>query len=92
MFVGVLDKIKNGLQTAKNYLETAKEIADLVSTSLGHNKYQRRGDDGGKKDSVTKRLGPGNFTSAFFRLLGLDTSRIAAIAVNTAIFVTQMVD
>ncbi|KAF7992386.1 hypothetical protein HCN44_001711 [Aphidius gifuensis] len=90
-FVAMLAKIKNGLQTAKNYLDTAKDIADLVSTSLGHNKHHEHGDRDNKNDKLSKRLGNGNITSAFFRLLGLDTPRIAAIAINSAIFLTQMI-
>ncbi|XP_032684815.1 uncharacterized protein LOC116850527 [Odontomachus brunneus] len=88
----VLDKIKTGLQYASNYLETAKDIADLVSKSLGHNKQkqkQKRGEDG--DDEVKQPFGPSNLVSAFFRLIGLDSPKVAAIAVNSFIFLAQMI-
>lgn len=88
----VLDKIKTGLQYASNYLETAKDIADLVSKSLGHNKQkqiQKRREN--KDDEVKQPFGPSNLVSAFFRLMGLDSSKVAAIAVNSFIFLAQMV-
>ena len=82
----VLDKIKAGLQHASNYLETAKDIADLVSKSLGH-KEKRRENGNNKKQP----FGPSNFVSAFFRLIGFDSQKIAAIAVNSVVFLAQMV-
>lgn len=86
----VLDKIKTGLQYASNYLETAKDIADLVSKSLGHNK-QKRGENGGDDEVEKQPFGPSNLVSAFFRLFGLDSPKVAAIAVNSIIFLAQMV-
>ncbi|EFN81215.1 hypothetical protein EAI_00925 [Harpegnathos saltator] len=88
----VLDKIKTGLKYASNYLETAKDIADLVSKSLGQDKQnlkQKRGEDG--DDEVKQPFGPTNLVSAFFRLIGLDSPKIAAIAVNSIIFLAQMI-
>lgn len=87
----MLDKIKNGLKYAKNYLETAKTIADLVSKSLNQQNNQKRGDEGINHDEASKHRDSGNLASAFFRLLGLDSPKIAAIAVNSAIFLAQMV-
>ncbi|XP_017762641.1 PREDICTED: uncharacterized protein LOC108552542, partial [Eufriesea mexicana] len=88
-FVGVLDKIKAGLEYATNYLETAKDIADLVAKSLDRNQEKRRGEGEDGKKSET--FGPSNVVSAFFRLLGLDSQKITAIAVNSVIFLAQMV-
>ncbi|XP_014477085.1 PREDICTED: uncharacterized protein LOC106745731 [Dinoponera quadriceps] len=86
----VLDKIKAGLQYASNYLETAKDIANLVSKSLGHNKSkQKRGEDG--DEEVKQSFSPSNLISAFFRLIGLDSPKVAAIAVNSIIFLAQMI-
>ncbi|XP_071635853.1 uncharacterized protein [Temnothorax longispinosus] len=84
----VLDKIKAGLQYASNYLETAKDIADLVSKSLGHKQKQKRGEDG---NDEKQSFGPSNFVSAFFRLIGFDSQKVAAIAVNSVVFLAQMI-
>ncbi|CAL7939830.1 unnamed protein product [Xylocopa violacea] len=86
---GVFDKIKTGLEYATNYLETAKDIADLVAQSLGHKQTERRGEasDTKNKDS----FGPSNLMSAFFRLFGLDSQKVTAIAVNSVIFLAQMI-
>ncbi|OAD53567.1 hypothetical protein WN48_09729 [Eufriesea mexicana] len=86
---GVLDKIKAGLEYATNYLETAKDIADLVAKSLDRNQEKRRGEGEDGKKSET--FGPSNVVSAFFRLLGLDSQKITAIAVNSVIFLAQMI-
>lgn len=85
----VLDKIKAGLQYASNYLETAKDIADLVSKSLGHKQKQKRGED---ENDEKQPFGPSNFVSAFFRLIGFDSQKVAAIAVNSVVFLAQMVN
>ncbi|TGZ39742.1 Uncharacterized protein DBV15_10862 [Temnothorax longispinosus] len=61
----VLDKIKAGLQYASNYLETAKDIADLVSKSLGHKQKQKRGEDG---NDEKQSFGPSNFIGTLFGL------------------------
>ncbi|XP_011166291.1 uncharacterized protein LOC105200435 [Solenopsis invicta] len=84
----VLDKIKAGLQYASNYLETAKDIADLVSKSLGHKPNQKRGED---RNGDKQSFGPSNFVSAFFRLIGFDSKKVAAVAVNSVIFLAQMI-
>lgn len=69
-------------------METAKDIADLVSKSLGHTQKQKRGEDeNGDKQS----FGPSNFVSAFFRLIGFDSKKVAAVAVNSVIFLAQLV-
>lgn len=85
----VLDKIKAGLQYASNYLETAKDIADLVSKSLDHKQKQKRGED---ENDEKQPFGPSNFVSAFFRLVGFDSQKVAAIAVNSVVFLAQMVN
>jgi len=78
------------LQYASNYLETAKDIADLVSKSLGGKQKQKRGDD--ENDDAKQPFGPSNLVSAFFHLIGLDSQKVAAIAVNSVIFLAQMVN
>jgi len=83
----VLDKIKAGLQHASNYLETAKDIANLVSKSLG--RKEKRGEN---ENDEKQPFGPSNFVSAFFRLIGFDSQKIAAIAVNSVVFLAQMVN
>jgi len=87
----VLDKIKAGLQYASDYLETAKDIADLVARSLGHKQKQKYkpGQDGG--DETKQSFGPSNLVSAFFRLIGFDSQKIVAITINSVVFLAQMV-
>ncbi|XP_017799431.1 PREDICTED: uncharacterized protein LOC108580232 [Habropoda laboriosa] len=86
---GVLGKIKAGLEYATNYLEAAKDIADLVAKSLGHKQKDRRGENFEKKEKGS--FGPSNVMSAFFRLIGLDSQKVTAIAVNSVIFLAQMI-
>ncbi|XP_076477517.1 uncharacterized protein LOC117163502 [Bombus vancouverensis nearcticus] len=86
---GVLDKIKTGLEYATDYLETAKDIADLVAKSLGAKQKERRGEDDKTKEKGS--FGPSNVMSAFFRLFGLDSQKVTAIAVNSVIFLAQMI-
>ncbi|XP_012278855.1 uncharacterized protein LOC105698838 [Orussus abietinus] len=84
---GVVENIKAGIRYARSYLETAKEIADLVSRSLGHG---NRRNDKREPDPSTK-FGTGNLVSGFFRLLGVDSTKIGAIVVNSAIFLAQLI-
>ncbi|XP_051169722.1 uncharacterized protein LOC127287047 isoform X2 [Leptopilina boulardi] len=91
---GVFDKIKEGLRNAKNYLDTVKDIANLVSASLNRKESQRRGDNGQnneEKEKTKGTFGPVPFVSAFFRLLGLDSQKVTAITVNSVIFLAQMI-
>ncbi|XP_014209315.1 uncharacterized protein LOC106639985 [Copidosoma floridanum] len=90
---GVLDKIKAGLQNARNYLETARDIADLVSKSLRSGQTQKkRGDDANFGDNqYNKPFEPTNLVSTFFRLLGLDSKKVTAVAINSFIFFAQMI-
>lgn len=59
-----------------------------MSKSLGHKQKQKRGEDG---NDGKPPFGPSNFVSAFFRLIGFDSQKVAAIAVNSVIFLAQMV-
>ncbi|XP_031775524.1 uncharacterized protein LOC116415207 [Apis florea] len=86
---GVLDKIKTGFEYASNYLETAKDIADLVASSLGSKQKEKRGEDEDAKNKGS--FGPSTVMSAFFRLFGLDSQKVTAIAVNSVIFLAQMI-
>ncbi|XP_026674586.1 uncharacterized protein LOC108631313 [Ceratina calcarata] len=85
---GVLDKIKAGLEYATNYLETAKDIANLVAKSLGKKRPEK---DGHVNPEEKGNFGPPNIMSAFFRLFGLDSQKVTAIAVNSVIFLAQMI-
>lgn len=87
----MFDKIKTGFRYANDYLEIVKDVANLVSQSLNPEKEEssKRGDHEG--DEKNQDFGPTNVISAFFRLLGLDSQKIAAIAVNSVIFLAQMV-
>jgi hypothetical protein len=93
IFSGMFDKIKAGLQNARNYLETAKDIADLVSESLRTKETEnKRGDDAdftNKEESKPFEIT--NIITTFFRLLGLDSKKMTAVTVNSFIFFAQMV-
>lgn len=85
----MLDKIKTGFEYASNYLETAKDIADLVANSLGSKQKEKRDENEDAKNKAS--FGPSTLMSAFFRLFGLDSQKVTAIAVNSVIFLAQMV-
>ncbi|XP_058798532.1 uncharacterized protein LOC131668416 [Phymastichus coffea] len=89
---GVFDKIKAGLKNAKGYLETAKNIADLVSKSLRQkDTTKKRGDDTDFSEKQNKPFETINVVSTFFKLLGLDSTKMTAVAVNSFIFVAQVI-
>lgn len=80
---GVFGKIKSGFAYAGKILglDRASEVAQLVSQAFG-GRSARKGDTGD----------PGNtLFSGFLRVLGFDTKRIGAIAVNAIIFIAQIV-
>ncbi|XP_066603230.1 uncharacterized protein [Prorops nasuta] len=87
----VLERIKNGLKYATNYLERARDIADLVSKSLNQKQSQKRGEDGDDKKQSRPNFGTRSVITAFFALLGLDSQKITAIAVNSVIFLAQLI-
>lgn len=91
LMLGVLGKIKAGLQSASSYLETAKDIADLVSKSLRHKDSSKVRKSDAKVNSLPKAMGLDMFISWFFRLLGLDSQKVAAMAVNSVLYLAQMV-
>lgn len=72
-------------------METVKEVADLVSDSLKKQPDRKKGDESPPEDSGDRSAGFGSLASVFFRLLGLDSPKIAAITVNSAIFLAQVV-
>ncbi|KAH0553551.1 uncharacterized protein LOC123263175 [Cotesia glomerata] len=88
---GFFDKLKSGLQSMRNYLETVKEVADLVSDSLKKQPDRKKGDESPQEDAGDRSAGFGSLASVFFRLLGLDSPKIAAITVNSAIFLAQVI-
>lgn len=79
---GVFGKLKTGLKLAGQFLglDTASEVAKLVTESFA--KPSRKGD--------TANSGT-NIFSGFFRILGLESSKIGAIAVNAIVFFAQLV-
>lgn len=88
-----MGKIKAGLQSASNYLETAKDIADLVSKSLRpkEDKKEKIRKSDSNVNNLPKTMGLDMFISWFFRLLGLDSQKVAAMAVNSVLYLAQMV-
>ncbi|XP_067011775.2 uncharacterized protein [Anabrus simplex] len=81
---GVVTKFRKGLNMAGRMLglDTAAGVANLVSTSLLASKPQWVRQD--------QQPASGVF-SAFFRLLGLDSTKLGAIALNAIIFIAQLI-
>ncbi|XP_015182352.1 PREDICTED: jmjC domain-containing protein 4 isoform X2 [Polistes dominula] len=94
---GMFDKIKTGLRYANDYLNIVKDVTNLVSKSFNSNDKRytsKRGDPEEQEQEEPDKnqdFRPTNLISAFFRLFGLDTQKIAAIAVNSVIFLAQMI-
>ncbi|KAJ9600747.1 hypothetical protein L9F63_001102 [Diploptera punctata] len=82
----VVAKLKEGIDTAGKLLglNTAQGVAHLVSSSLLRTRpmWLREGSD--------TTLQHGIF-SGFFRLLGLDSTKLGAIALNAIIFIAQLI-
>lgn len=81
---GVFGKLKSGLKLAGKLLglDAASEVAKLVTESFGKSNAKSKGDTAGS--------GPTIF-NGFFRLLGLESTKIGAIAVNALVFLAQLV-
>lgn len=79
---GVFGKLKSGLKLAGKLLgfDAASEVAKLVTESFA--KPSRKGDNTQSTSGI--------FTG-FFRLLGLESTKIGAIAVNALVFLAQLV-
>ncbi|KAJ3657921.1 hypothetical protein Zmor_009697 [Zophobas morio] len=78
----VFGKLKSGFQLAGKLLgiDEANGVAQLVSEAFG--KSHKKGDGA---------EGTGNIFSGFLRILGFDSKKIGAIAVNAIIFVAQLI-
>lgn len=85
-FAAVVTKFREGLNMAGKFLglNTAQGVAHLVSSSLLTTRPQwpREETDGGLQHGLF---------SGFFRLLGLDSTKLGAIALNVIIFIAQLV-
>lgn len=79
---GIFGRLNSGLQLAGKMLglDNAKGVAQLVSQAFG--KASRKGDEGS---------GEQNVFSGFLRILGFDSKKIGAVAVNSIILVAQLV-
>jgi hypothetical protein len=79
-------KFREGLDMAGKFLglNTAQGVAHLVSSSLlkARPQWLREGPDIGLQHGLF---------SGFFRLLGLDSTKLGAIALNAIIFIAQLV-
>lgn len=80
-FEDVVNKIKSGFQFAGKLLglDEVTKVAKLVADNF-HKAARNNQDDRGNA-----------IFSGFFRILGLNTKKISAIAVNAIIFVAQLV-
>ena len=85
-FAAVVTKFREGLNMAGKFLglNTAQGVAHLVSSSLLTTlpQWPREETDGGLQHGLF---------SGFFRLLGLDSTKLGAIALNVIIFIAQLV-
>lgn len=79
----VLSKIKAGFEIAGKFLgiNQSTNLAQMVSQTFSGKHIKKNGNF--KGDTT--------IFSGFLRLLGLDTKKLSAIAVNAIIFVAQMV-
>jgi hypothetical protein len=68
-------------------VDMADRVASLVSNSLGQDANQRQKQ---QKQQQQPSNGPGLF-GGFMRLIGLDSTRLGAIAVNAFIYISEMV-
>lgn len=69
-------------------VDMADRVASLVSNSLGQEANQRQKQQKQQQQQPTN--GPGLF-GGFMRLLGFDSTRLGAIAVNAFIYISEMV-
>jgi hypothetical protein len=78
----VFGKLKSGFQLAGKILgiDHATGVAQLVTEAFGKSHPKGDGSEG-----------PSNIFSGFLRILGFDSKKIGAIAVNAIIFVAQLV-
>lgn len=70
-------------------VDMADRVASLVSNSLGQDANQRQKQQQ-KQQQQQPTNGPGLF-GGFMRLIGLDSTRLGAIAVNAFIYISEMV-
>ncbi|XP_044749118.1 uncharacterized protein LOC123309884 [Coccinella septempunctata] len=82
--MGMFGKIRSGLEMAGKFLglDTAKGVAELVSNAFGKNDHRKEDNEEGAG---------GNIFSGFLRMLGFDARRIGAIAVNSIVFIAQLI-
>ncbi|XP_059484299.1 uncharacterized protein LOC132201820 [Neocloeon triangulifer] len=71
-------------------VDMADRVASLVSNSLGNKSGQNKNQKTQQKTQEQQSSGPGLF-GGFMRLLGLDSSRLGAIAVNAFIYISEMI-
>ncbi|KAJ3630560.1 hypothetical protein MTP99_011752 [Tenebrio molitor] len=78
----VFGKLKSGFQLAGKILgiDHATGVAQLVTEAFGKSHPKGDGSEG-----------PSNIFSGFLRILGFDSKKIGAIAVNAIIFVAQLI-
>jgi hypothetical protein len=71
-------------------VDMADRVASLVSNSLGQDNGQKQKQQKHQQQQQQQQSqGPGLF-GGFMRLLGLDSTRLGAIAVNAFIYISEM--
>lgn len=82
--MGVMGKIKAGFEIAGKFLgiDQTNTLAQMVSQTFREKASEK---------SSKGPTGDNSIFSGFLRLLGLDTKKLSAIAVNAIIFVAQLV-
>lgn len=87
----IVDNIHSGIKFAGKFLgiDTAADVADLVSKAFSKNMMRNKIEDTPKSD--IKKEQPNNLLAGLFRLMGLEGSKLGALAINGIIFIAQMV-
>lgn len=94
IFCNCLDMIDTIIATvnhARTYFDVAKEVTNLVSESLNF-KTKDRTDMKSFQPENDHSFLKHSFVDGFFRMLKLDSSKVIAIAVNSVIFLAQLVN
>ncbi|XP_065347513.1 uncharacterized protein LOC135944461 [Cloeon dipterum] len=71
-------------------VDMADRVASLVSNGIGNRAQFKNQQQKSQKQEQQQSPGPGLF-GGFMRLLGLDSTRLGAIAVNAFIYVSEMI-
>lgn len=78
-------------------IDTASDVADLVSRAFSKTfqvnniRYTSKEKEGGDSEAQESNQQPPQFMAGMFRLMGLDPSKLGALALNGLVFIAKMV-